>query len=302
MNVLIVGLGSIAHKHIDAVRKINPNASVFALRSGKVETEYVGVSNILDIKELNEKPDFIIISNPTYKHKDAIDLVTSVNTPIFIEKPLAESIIVAQEIRESINSKNIINYVACNLRFHQCLQFVFDYLKNNQFIINEVNSYCGSYLPNWRPHIDFKQNYSANEDMGGGVHLDLIHELDYIYWFFGLPLKVDKFLRKKSSLGINAVDYANYVLEYENFTASVILNYYRQDTKRTCEIVCSDRTLIIDLLHNNVKLNDELLFSSNERISDTYLHQMNYFWSCIKENKQTLNTIDNALDVLKICL
>ena len=29
--------------------------------------------------------------------------------------------------------------------------------------------------------------YAAREDLGGGVILSQIHEMDLIYWFFGLP-------------------------------------------------------------------------------------------------------------------
>jgi len=43
------------------------------------------------------------------------------------------------------------------------------------------------------------------------------------------------------------------------------------------------------------------VFSSEQIIFDTYKTQMEYFISCLKEKKNTFNTILNAFDVLKIC-
>ena len=121
--------------------------------------------------------------------------------------------------------------------------------------INEVNVYCGSYLPSWRPSVDFRKVYSSNKNLGGGVHLDMIHELDYTYWLLGEPDKVTSTLRSTSSLEIDAVDYANYLWEYADFSANIVLNYYRPDTKRTLEIVTAEHIYFVDILKNRILKN-----------------------------------------------
>ena len=43
----------------------------------------------------------------------------------------------------------------------------------------------GSYLPDWHPDENYSKSYAARNDLGGGVVLTCIHEIDYLYWIFG---------------------------------------------------------------------------------------------------------------------
>lgn len=303
MNILIVGLGSIARKHIAALRQIVPDAVIYALRSSATAAKYDGIQNIFSYAELESNPlDFAIISNPTAEHKRTIEALLPFKCPLFIEKPLYHTLEV-ESLLQQVKASGILSYVACNLRFLECIRFVKTELKNKGLIINEVNAYCGSYLPEWRPNADFTKIYSAIPEAGGGVHIDLIHELDYLYWLFGKPSVVHRVFRNHSSLGIEAYDYANYCLEYEHFCASVILNYFRRDAKRTLELVCGDGTWEIDLRENRVVKDGNVLFCSERRIADTYLAQMRYFVELVKEHSEnSFNSFEEALDVLKICL
>jgi predicted dehydrogenase len=300
MNVLIIGLGSIAQKHIKAIRELYSNVTVFALRSTKNVDEQKGIINIFCLEGLNKlNIDFVIISNPTVAHSDTIKKLIPFNIPLFIEKPLFSELNNDELIKE-ISHKNITTYVACNLRFLGCLRFTKDYLINKR--INEVNIYCGSYLPDWRPDRDYKTTYSANKDLGGGVHIDLIHEIDYTYWLFGRPIEVSKIFSNKSSLGINAYDYANYNLSFDEFNVSIILNYFRRDPKRTLEIVLDEQTIFVDLLKNCVYRDGDIIFESKKTIIDTYKDQLSFFVNEIISKKKEFNRVDEAYEILKICL
>jgi len=303
MKILIVGLGSIGKKHVKAIKSILPNAEIFALRS-KINAEKLpGVTNIFNLVEIAAVTiDFAIIANPTTEHKKTIAQLIPFGFPLFIEKPISSSLDI-EELVDSVNKNEISTYVACNLRFLDCIRFIKDKLPlmpNKK--LNEVNVYCGSYLPNWRPTVDFRKTYSANAELGGGVHIDLIHELDYLYWLFGTPKTVNRKYKNQSSLAISSYDYANYVLDYNGFCTSVVLNYYRRDPKRTLELVFDDETWNIDLLKNQITCKNQILFSSEQRIADTYQTQMEYFIHCLSEKKDTFDTISDAYFVLKICL
>jgi predicted dehydrogenase len=303
MKVLIIGLGSIGKKHVAVLKQISPLADIYALRSGLKQETSPDVNHIYGPGQIDlENVDFAIISNPTSEHKKTIFSLIEFGFPLFIEKPLHTSSEV-NDIIELTEKNNIITYVACNLRFLDCLKLVRDnVILTGGKRLNEVNVYCGSFLPEWRPGSDFRKSYSSNPVSGGGVHLDLIHELDYIYWLFGKPYAVKRTFKNRSSLNISAYDYCNYLLDYDTFCVNVVLNYFRKDPKRTIELIFEDETWIVDLLKNQIRCMDRILYESGQKISDTYFSQMQYFLSIINNGEKTFNTVNDAYEVLKICL
>lgn len=302
MKALIIGLGSIAYKHIAALRNIDAGVEIVALRSSRTSPSVVGVKSVYTLAEaIAESPDFVIVSTPTARHAESIRMALTMKVPLFIEKPLLHTLPEAEEVAQEIVDSGVLNYVACNLRFLECLGFVKDYISSGSCRINEVNSYCGSWLPGWRPGVDFREVYSARPEMGGGVHIDLIHEIDTLYWLFGMPEDVRKTLRNRSSLDINAVDYANYCMTYADFCASVILNYYRRDYRRTLEIVMENETMLVDLARNCVTAGNRIVFESSRTILDTYESQMRYFINLVESEAGTsFNTVSDALNTLSL--
>ena len=304
MNILIVGLGSIARKHIKAIRELNIEANLYALRSSKNASQEQSIKNIYQLEDITGKIDFAIISNPSNMHFQYIEILAKMEIPLFIEKPPLSSLQNADYLTELISTNNVFTYVACNLRFHPCVLFLKDFLKQNKLRINEINVYCGSFLPEWRPGRNFREIYSANSEMGGGVHLDLFHEIDYTVWLFGFPQKSSVIKRNVSSLNIKAVDYANYILEYSNFTVSIILNYYRRNPKRLIEMVLDNGTIEIDLLECKILHNsNNILYKlDNFQLSRTYYEQMKYFVDSLKLNNRNFNSLKDSIEILRIVL
>ena len=303
MKVLIIGLGSIALKHIKALQELYPSVVIYALRrKGELSKKLEGVIEVFNINDIEvDTLSFILISNPTAVHYQTIKEVIAYKKPLFIEKPLFSDLSKeANELVTKVEKQETPTYVACNLRFLECIAKVKELIVGKR--INEVNVYCGSYLPDWRPNVDFRKVYSANKEMGGGVHIDLIHELDYVYWLFGAPIHTQSFFSNKSSLNITAYDYANYLWEYDDFSVSVVLNYYRRDSKRTLEILTDEGTYLVDLLKNTILYNDELVFQSRQIPLETYTAQMQFFVEEILNKQTKLNTIVEGYKVLELCL
>lgn len=304
MKILIVGLGSIAKKHIAAIRELMPDARIYALRSSNPAKEVEGIVNLYSIDESAKDFEFAIISNPTSKHAETIEELIKLQIPLFIEKPVFGDL-AHESLVETVYASGVLNYVACNLRFLDSIRFLHDYIKNHpERRVNEVNVYCGSYLPEWRPGTDYRQCYSAVPELGGGVNIDLIHDIDYVYWIFGKPEESIRICRSVSSLGIRAVDYASYTLLYPTFTANIVLNYYRRDYKRTLEVVFEDCTWLVDLKRNVIldASADCVIYEGSNTPIDTYRSQMEYFLQLMKNGEKAENSVTEAYDVLKICL
>lgn len=305
MNIVIIGLGSIGKKHVDAILNLDQanKFNIYALRSSRKTTnQYKNTLNIYTLANLAFEPDFFVVSNPTYLHFQTIQTLLSFKKPLLIEKPAVMNLQEAENLATIFGENNIPNYIGCNLRFLEVLSYAKDFLEVQNLRVNEVNIYAGSHMPSWRPNQNFREIYSANVEMGGGIHLDFIHEIDYLYWFFGKPLEKHSILQNRSSLDISAIDYANYTYVYDQFVASVILNYYRKDRKRTFEVVADEGTLLIEVEKGKVYFKEELVFETDQSILDTYSQQMNYFINCITNNEKPMNTFLEAFEVLKMCL
>ena len=305
MNVLIIGLGSIALKHIKVLKEIDANTSIFAFRSSKLSNKVLGVTDIFEWKEVVVKNfDFCIISSPSSLHLSHIKLVEKLKIPIFIEKPL---FINKNQINDykKLDFKNIRSYVGCNFRFNPIIEFLKKDLNINSKKILEVTAYCGSYLPDWRPDKDYRNIYSSIKELGGGVNIDLIHEPDYLVYLFGFPKKSIVSNRKVSSLEIDSFDSSMMHLSYKNFRATITLNYFRKDAKRTLEIVTEEGTIFVDFLNGvvkNLKTNIILYKNSKDLIEKSYKKQMSFFLNSIKSNEYKMNSIEEAISVLNIII
>ena len=96
---------------------------------------------------------------------------------------------------------------------------------------------CGIYLPNWRPNLDYRNNYGSKRSQGGGVILDIIHEINYARWFFGDFKSISSYIKKLSNLEINTEDFASINLISKNVFVNLTLDYLNQAYNRNFNIV-----------------------------------------------------------------
>lgn len=301
MKFLFVGFGSIAKKHVEVLQDLVPELEIFALRSNKNQPAIDGVTSVYGWNDLPKDLNAICITNPTAKHLETLRRAIKLGIPIFIEKPVFHGISEAtNSIIQEVLRSGIPTYTACNLRFHPIIRRVKDELQNRQAL--EVSAYCGSYLPDWRPGQDYREVYSAKKELGGGVHLDLIHEIDYLQFWFGPPQQTTSYFRQKSSLEIDTPDIAHYILEYSDHSAFVTLNYYRKQPKRSVEIVWEDETWEVDLLESSITdSSGKVVFKWDFDIMETYREQMKHFLE-VCSGKPSLNPIDEGYKTLATSL
>ena len=131
-------------------------------------------------------------------------------------------------------------------------------LKKLKEIVSEekiilVNAKCGQYLPSWRPNSDYKNCYSAKKEEGGGVLLDLSHEIDYVQWLSGKIDEIKSYQVNISDLEINSDDLTMFIGKTkENIFVNISLDYISKITHRKLWVETLEYTYELDFISNKL--------------------------------------------------
>ncbi|MBQ7917429.1 MAG: Gfo/Idh/MocA family oxidoreductase [Clostridia bacterium] len=300
MKFCFVGVGSIATKHINALKKLFPSISIHAFRTG--HSKFISsVQTLIDkeiynFNDLDKFYDAVYICNPTNLHYDSLVKFKDKSDYFFVEKPVFDKNYTEKDLAV-FNGKNI--YVACPLRYHPVLLRAKEIIKEKGNPIS-ARIICSSYLPEWRPSIDYRTNYSAHKDMGGGVSIDLIHEIDYMTYFFGFPIKDHYISGTFSTLEIDSDDLSVHLFEYPNMIVEMHLDYFGRKNQRYLEMFFNDEFIKCDILENKV-----YRYSKNNTIEefdeiDKYLCETQNFVNFIHNKNYISNDLITAVKNLKL--
>jgi len=307
--ILIVGLGSIGQRHATLLRELCPEAEIKALRHKEGSNE-AGVDGCFTkIKDaLAYQPQIAIIANPSPFHLEAAFPLAETGVHLFIEKPLSSETRDVQRLISLCEEKNVVLMTGYNLRFLSSLIAFRENLQNRTIgKVMSVRAEVGQYLPSWRPDKDYRETVSAQKKLGGGVLLELSHEIDYLCWLFGSVESVYAELSKQSDLEIDVEDTAHMVLKFSNnIVATLNMDFLRHDTTRCCTVVGEKGTLRWDAIKNTVSLYkagenewNELSNSPSER-NFTYREELKCFMQSIAGGQKPLITGEDGLTVLEV--
>jgi len=242
-NVLIIGFGSIGRQHASILQSISSGLTITVL-SAQEHVPFQKISKLTEIEKIN--PDYIVIASNTSLHFDHLCYIENnfSGKLILIEKPLFDTVR-DQEI------KNNTVYVGYHLRFDPALNLIREMLAGRK--LWTINVICGSYLPEWRSNRDYRNTSSARLDSGGGVLLDMSHELDYLQWLCGKlePTYVSN--GKISDLEIETDDFLLFC-GHSLFCSHIFLNinYYSRHPIRQIVIDGEGISIQADLLDHVV--------------------------------------------------
>ena len=188
--MLICGFGSIGKKYYKLLRLNYKNIKVGLLRHNSrdnyLEKDDVKIFHTSE-DSLSWDPDAVIIANPAPFHLRQAIFFAQNNIPLLIEKPLGVDSQIFNSCKdlESL-SKNIPILVGYVLRHDPAHNQIKKYLRDELIgRIVDASFSCGSWLPSWRENQDYKNSVSARSELGGGVLLEMSHELDLANSFLG---------------------------------------------------------------------------------------------------------------------
>ena len=315
--VLIVGLGSIGRRHAGIIQSLFPNINIIVLRHKRCNDSdikalglYKCVTSVNEAIELN--PEAAIISNPATKHIEVAKKLASKSINLLIEKPISDSSKGVQELIDICYQNKVILMTGYNLRFLPSLiEFKQQIYSRKIGKIYSIRSEIGQYLPNWRPETDYRCGVSAQQKMGGGVLLELSHEIDYLSWIFGKIDWVKSHVSKQSDLEIDVEDSAQVILGFEEvdgavLTASLNIDFIRHDTTRRCFVIGEKGTLLWDGIRGKVEFYKifgqhwNVLFSSIPDRNFTYTEEIKSFFMSVESNIAPSISGKDCLQVVNI--
>ena len=315
--VLVVGLGSIGRRHVGIIKELFPEINIVVLRHRQCDKNdidalglYKCVTSIDQAIETN--PQAAIIANPATKHIEVAEQLANNGIHLLIEKPISDSSMGVQALINICHQNNVILMTGYNFRF---LPSLIEFRKQLQAKkigdIYLVRSEVGQYLPSWRPESDYNNGVSANKSLGGGVLLELSHEIDYLSWIFGSINWVKSHISKQSDLDIDVEDSANIILGFKStdgreLTASLNMDFIRHDATRKCFVIGEQGTLLWNGISGKVEFfakgdNDwSTLFSSKADRNYTYTEEIKSFFSSIEFNRSPYISGDDGMHVVSI--
>lgn len=193
--ILIIGSGSAGRRHALSFRELLPTAEIYLLKrsASKQPLEVVRQNGIRIISNLEDlrlsRFNVAVIASPANMHRaDAISASRLTNA-LLIEKPLTSSLKDAIVLQQTLNEKDNQIGVGYHLRFSESLtglQEIFSNIESGPIL--EADLVYSQDLSLWRKGVDPIHSVTARSDLGGGVLLELSHEIDALQLLAG-PIK-----------------------------------------------------------------------------------------------------------------
>ena len=222
---------------------------------------------------------------------------------------MSHNYVQVEELISLVEQKDLVSFVTYQMRFHPCLQRVRVLLEKNAIgRVLAVRAEMGEYMPGWHPWEDYRQSYAAKEEMGGGSLLAQIHEMDYLYWLFGLPKRVFAVGGHLSSLEINVEDVASVLMDCDGIPVHLHLDYIQRPPSRTLQIVGDTGKIIVDLRASSLqlygddgKIAEATSFEGFDR-NQMFIDELRHFLACMDGKEKTLISLRDGAQSLRMAL
>ncbi len=244
---LFVGLGGIGQRHLRNLRGLR--GAAVQVHAYRVRRERQVVSDTLQVVEgedvekkydvlvhteldaaLAQKPDVVFVTNPSSLHVEITRRALEAGAHVLVEKPLSHSLGGVPELLRESERQHLVGYVAYQLRFHP------GFLRAQEILAQGLlgrplfaDATVAEYLPDFHPYEDYRRMYASRRDLGGGVTLSQIHEIDFLVALLGRPERVFSLGGKLSGLELDVDDVSSSLLEFRGAEGRVLPVRLHQD-------------------------------------------------------------------------
>lgn len=329
LRALVVGLGSIGQRHARNLRTILGDELVLsALRSrrsspvvsdqlssiaGNPESDCDGGVFVELAAALAARPDVVIVSNPTSLHLEVASAAVLAGAAVFVEKPIAADLRGIDDLGRLVAERDAVLAVGCQLRFHPALLRLRELLGTGVLgPLVAVHAEQAEYLPSFHPYEDYRLSYAARRELGGGVVLTQIHEIDYLTWIFGIPSSVYAVGGHLSSLEIDVEDVASALFAHDfggrPLPVHLHLDYLQRPSRRTCRVTGEAGTIDVDLRSPSLRWTD----ADGETVvldaypefarADMFLAEMRHFLAAVRGEHPVAVDLADGVAALRVAI
>ncbi len=308
MKIILIGLGSIGQRHLKNLLHLGFSSISVVSRSGILPDAFSSLQVYTSLQQALSEQNFdtAIVCTPTAMHTEAMRQLLLAKIPnIYLEKPVSHSLNGMSEVLSLAKQYKNNIVVGYDLHFDPGMQQVKKLLEEKVIgKIISVNAQVGQYLPDWRPHENYRQGMSAKLATGGGVMLDLVHEFDYLLWLFGKVNNIACQYTNSGALEIETEDASDVLLRFENgIIGTIHLDYLQPKLVRNCMITGSNGTIFWNLATSTVKWittdknEQEYSYHGYER-NNRFIEIMTAFLQ--NKNDTRLTNLEQAIESLKL--
>ena len=246
MNYFVIGSGSIGTRHAQNLKTLGAKVSLHSWRG-------INLSKVLsEVRSCNGAAAVVIATGTNIRLPLILEFANE-GAALYIEKPLAfkkKDLKEIYSLPEAFLSRSVVGFM---MRYHPLLKKLLTY-KFNDFY--RARFEVGHNVTKWRKNWDFGTSY-ASLDEGGGVLLDLCHEIDIAQMLCG-PSSIDEVLRK-SDPRFPQVDLESRIrlINTEGRDFSVQMDYLAPQLTRRGSIISSNKQIDYDLTQDKIFITDE---------------------------------------------
>ena len=330
LRFLFCGLGGVGQRHLRNLRSLcGAEADISAYRV-RGETQVIGdrleadptadvvsrygvrVFHDLDAA-LDAGPDVVFVTNPNSEHIRVALPAAERGCHLFIEKPLSHDLSGVDDLIGHVEAHGSVGFVAYQLRQHPGFCQVQNWLGAGAVgRVLSVRAEVGEYLPGFHPYEDYRRMYASRAELGGGVTLTQIHELDYLYALFGLPKRVFSIGGHVSSLEVDVEDVASSLLEYAPADGRVLpvhvyQDYFQRPKSRSCRIVGERGRIDWSLSEATAvrfegdRLVEQHSYSDFDR-NQMFVDELAHFLACVRGEERPAVTLRDGAASLRMGL
>lgn len=287
IKVGIIGLGKIAQstylpllstlKEVEIVGAYSPTKA-----KAKIICEQYQITYIKSLEEIVKTADALFVHSSTASHYEIISYILDQGKPVYVDKPLAETVEQSEELVEKATRKNLQLMVGFNRRYAPTYQLLKNNIKNPRFI-----------------HVE-KHRMALNNNTTAFTLLDdYIHTVDTLYWLSGENLEITTAFIKENQE--NQLELVHHAYNTERQVLQTTMDRVAGTMLEKITVIENDRYYeVVDMLYLETRTPEEikrsqidLSISALERRG--FLNAILEFIHSLKEQRMPLTSGDSVI-------